>query len=115
VKRSENLCVSDSPPLPDQPNTQSCTSRARIREAASTLREILREAGMNPHPAGASGTWAEFLRWQAHAVLACDFLDTVMLTGGRIYLLVVVEHASRRVRVLGANDLDRAVGAPVSP
>jgi hypothetical protein len=34
--------------------------------------------------------------------LACDFLETVTLTGQRQYVLAVIEHATRRVRVLGA-------------
>jgi hypothetical protein len=31
-----------------------------------------------------SGTWASFLRSQADALLACDFLETVTLTGARL-------------------------------
>jgi hypothetical protein len=33
--------------------------------------------------------------------LAADFIDPVTLTGTRLYVLAVIEHASRRVRVLG--------------
>jgi putative transposase len=47
-------------------------------------------------------TWATFLRSQAHAILAADFFQTRTLTGARLYVFAVVEHASRRVRVLGA-------------
>ena len=46
--------------------------------------------------------WAGFLRSQAEAILACDFLETVTLGGQRQYVLAVIEHATRRVRVLGA-------------
>jgi putative transposase len=42
-----------------------------------------------------------FLRSQAHALLAADFIETVTLTGVRLYVLAVVEHASRRVRIVG--------------
>ncbi|MEU8324719.1 integrase core domain-containing protein [Nonomuraea sp. NPDC048881] len=52
-------------------------------------------------PRRASTTWADFLRSQAHALLACDFIETVTLNGQRQYILAVIEHASRRVRVLG--------------
>jgi hypothetical protein len=31
-----------------------------------------------------------------------DFLETVRLAGTRMYILAVIEHASRRVRILGA-------------
>src|SRR5207249_5883297 len=50
----------------------------------------------------ASSTWNNFLRSQAEALLACDFIETVTLAGTRLYVLAVIEHASRRVRVLGA-------------
>jgi hypothetical protein len=36
-----------------------------------------------------------------HALLAADFIETVTLTGARMYILAVIEHASRRIRVLG--------------
>jgi transposase InsO family protein len=52
--------------------------------------------------AGPATTWSRFLRSQAEALLAADFLETVTLTGARLYILAVIEHASRRVRILGA-------------
>jgi transposase InsO family protein len=73
-----------------------------IKVAASTVWEILRQAGIDPAPERASTTWADFLCCQADALLACDFFETVTLTGARLYVLAVVEHATRRVRVLGA-------------
>jgi transposase InsO family protein len=73
-----------------------------ITVAPSTVWEILREAGMDPAPDRAATTWAAFLRSQAEALLAADFIETVTLTGARMYILAVIEHASRRVRILGA-------------
>lgn len=70
--------------------------------AASTVWEILREAGIDPAPERAGSTWADFLRCQAGVLLACDFMETVTLTGARMYVLAVIEHATRRVRILGA-------------
>jgi hypothetical protein len=35
---------------------------------------MLKEAGVNPAPERACSTWADFLRSQAEALLACDFL-----------------------------------------
>ena len=63
---------------------------------------ILRDAGIDPAPERTSATWASFLRSQAGALLACDFFETVTLTGARLYVLAVIEHATRRIRILGA-------------
>jgi putative transposase len=73
-----------------------------IKVAASTVWEILRQAGIDPAPGRTSTTWASFLRFQAGALLACDFLETVTLTGERFFVLAVIEHATRRIRILGA-------------
>ncbi|MFI9552775.1 integrase core domain-containing protein [Nonomuraea endophytica] len=34
-------------------------------------------------------------------MLACDFIETITLNGQHQYILAVIEHATRRVRVLG--------------
>src|SRR5439155_3385761 len=49
--------------------------------------------------------WADFLRSQAETLLACDFIETVTLTGQRQYILAVIEPAviepaNRRIRIL---------------
>jgi hypothetical protein len=64
--------------------------------------EILKEVGIDPAPERTCSTWTAFLRSQADALLACDFLETITLNGTRMHVLVVIEHASRRIRVLGA-------------
>src|SRR4051794_20004637 len=73
-----------------------------VKVAASTVWEILHEGGIDPAPQRTDTTWATFLRSQAHAILAADFFETVTLTGTRLYVLAVIEHATRRVRILGA-------------
>ncbi|QIY76805.2 integrase core domain-containing protein [Streptomyces sp. RLB1-33] len=72
-----------------------------IKVAASTIWEILREHGIPPAPERESTTWADFLRNQADALLACDFFETRTLTGARLYVFAVIEHATRRIRILG--------------
>ncbi|MEU6719593.1 integrase core domain-containing protein [Nonomuraea sp. NPDC046802] len=72
-----------------------------IKVAPSTVWEILKQAGLDPAPERASTTWADFLRSQADALLACDFIETITLNGQRQYILAVIEHSTRRVRVLG--------------
>ncbi|MDW6063978.1 integrase core domain-containing protein [Streptomyces sp. FXJ1.4098] len=73
-----------------------------VKVAASTVWKILKESGVDPAPGRSSSTWASFLRSQADALLACDFFEAVTLSGARMYVLVVIEHSSRRIRILGA-------------
>jgi putative transposase len=67
--------------------------------AASTVWEILNAAGIAPAPRRAGPTWREFLAAQAHATIACDFLavETVLLK--RLYVLVFIEHGTRRLHL----------------
>ncbi|MCC8251547.1 integrase [Saccharothrix luteola] len=73
-----------------------------IKSAASTVWQILKDAGIDPAPERTTTTWSAFLRSQADALLACDFFETTTLSGTRLYVLAVIKHASRRIRVLGA-------------
>ena len=73
-----------------------------IKVAASTVWEILKEHGIPPAPERTSTTWAEFLRGQADALLACDLFEVRTLTGARLYVFAAIEHTSRRIRILGA-------------
>jgi transposase InsO family protein len=73
-----------------------------ITVAPSTVWEILKTHGVEPAPHRDRLTWAGFLRSQAHVLLAADFVETSTLTGARLFILAVVEHASRRIRILGA-------------
>jgi hypothetical protein len=72
-----------------------------IKIAPSTVWEILKQERLDPAPQRASTTWADFPHSQADALLACDFIETVTLNGQRQYILAVIEHAGRRIRVLG--------------
>jgi putative transposase len=74
-----------------------------IKLAASTVWEMLTQAGIDPAPERAATTWAEFLRSKAHALLACDFFVTSTLSGTPMSVFVVIEHAQRRIRILGAS------------
>ncbi len=72
-----------------------------IAVAPSTVWEILRAAGIDPAPRRSGPTWRQFLAAQAAGILAVDFLhvDTVLLK--RLYVLVFIEHGSRRMHLGG--------------
>ena len=80
-----------------------------VKVAASTVWEILEDAGVDPAPERTSSTWASFLRSQAHAIIAADFFETTTLTGAKLYVLAVIEHATRRIRILGVTAHPTAV------
>ena len=72
-----------------------------VTVAPSTIYEILRAAGIDPAPRRDGPTWRQFLHAQAAGILAVDFLhvDTVALT--RLYVLVFIEHGTRRMHIGG--------------
>jgi len=72
-----------------------------IAVAPSTVWEILHGAGIDPAPRRSGPTWRQFLRTQAAGILAVDFLrvDTVLLK--RLYVLVFIEHGTRRMHLGG--------------
>jgi putative transposase len=59
-----------------------------VKVAPSTVWEILKEAGIDPAPGRSATTWADFLRSQAEALVACDFFETVTLSGTRMFVSV---------------------------
>ena len=72
-----------------------------VKVAASTVWEILKASGINPAQGQTGPTWPQFLRSQAEAILACDFFTAGLLNGTQAYVLTVIEHATRRIRILG--------------
>jgi putative transposase len=69
--------------------------------APSTVWEILHAAGTDPAPRRSGPTWRQFLHAQAAGILAVALLhvDTVLLK--RLYVLVFIEHSTRRLHLGG--------------
>ena len=71
-----------------------------ITVAPSTVWQILKSAGID-RPAGMDRA-GRSSAVQAQGILALDFITTDLLNGTKAYVLAVIEHGTRRIRVLGA-------------
>ncbi|MET7906449.1 integrase core domain-containing protein [Streptomyces sp. NPDC005355] len=69
--------------------------------AASTVRQILHTAGIDPAPRHTGPTWRAFLSTQATGLIACDFLHIDTISLQRLYALVFLEHRTRRLHIAG--------------
>src|SRR6266581_2096855 len=76
-------------------------TKLAVTVAPSTVWEILHAAGIDPAPRRSGPTWRQFLHAQAAGILAVDFLhvDTALLR--RLYVLVFIEHGTRRMHLGG--------------
>lgn len=72
-----------------------------IRVSATTIRMLLRRHGLGPAPRRSGPTWSQFLRAQAHGILACDFftVETVFLK--TLYVFFFIELGTRRLHLAG--------------
>jgi hypothetical protein len=69
--------------------------------SATTVRKILRQAGLGPSGERSGLSWRAFLRAQAASVHAVDFFTVETISLQRLYVLFFIELGSRRVHVAG--------------
>jgi len=69
--------------------------------SATTVRKILRRAGLGPAGQRPGLSWRAFLRGQAASLLAVDFFTVETISLQRLYVLFFIELDSRRVHLVG--------------
>ena len=72
-----------------------------IAVSATTVKKILRQAGLGPAGSRGGLSWRAFLRAQAQSMLAVDFFTVETVTLQRLYVLFFIELGSRRVHLAG--------------
>ena len=72
-----------------------------IRVSATAIRKLLARRGLGPAPRRGGSTWRQFLAQQATSMVACDFFTVETVWLKRIYVLVFIELATRRVHLAG--------------
>jgi putative transposase len=69
--------------------------------STTTVRKILRQAGIGPAGERGGLSWRAFLRAQAQSILAVDFFTVETISLQRLYVLFFIELGSRRVHLAG--------------
>jgi putative transposase len=69
--------------------------------APSTIWEILKSARIHPAPQRTAASWKQLLSAQAKSIAAVDFFHAGTVFLRRLYVLFVIEHHNRRVRLAG--------------
>src|SRR5215470_3575908 len=72
-----------------------------VKVGAPAIGKIRKTNGTGPAPRRTGPAWPQFLRSSAEAILACDLFTVDVLDGTQAHVLAVIEHATRRIRILG--------------
>src|SRR5215211_4950927 len=71
--------------------------------SATTVRKLLGQSSLGPAGVRSGLSWREFLRAQAHSMLAVDFFTVETISLQRLYILFFIELGSRRVHLAGCS------------
>ncbi len=80
---------------------QGEVAKLGIGVSATTVRTLLRRHGLGPSPRRSGPTWSQFLRAQAHTILACDLFTVETLFLKTLYVFFFIELGTRRVHLAG--------------
>jgi putative transposase len=95
-------CASHARPRAGAISGSSANSAASgFASPPTSVREILRQAGLGPASERAGRSWPEFLGTHAPTMIACDFFTVDTLWLGGLYVLFTIERGSRRVHLAG--------------
>ncbi len=74
-----------------------------VAVSATTVRKVLRQAGLGPASERRGLSWRAFLRAQAQSMIAVDFFTVETVRLQRLYVLFFIELSSRRVHLAGCS------------
>ena len=69
--------------------------------SATTIKKVLREHQLGPAGKRGGPSWRDFIRAQAHSMMAVDFFSVETVWLQRLYVLFFIEIGSRRVHLAG--------------
>jgi len=75
-----------------------------VRVGATTIRSLLRRAGLGPAPRRRGPSWTEFLRVQAQGIVTSDFFTVETVWLRTLYVLFFIERGTRRVWLAGVTE-----------
>jgi transposase InsO family protein len=75
-----------------------------VQIAPTSVRRILAAAGLGPAGARNGLSWRQFIRSQAHSIIACDCFTVDTISLRRIYVLFFIALSTRRVHLAGTTE-----------
>jgi len=72
-----------------------------IRVSPTSIKKVLRQAGIPPAPRRQGPSWSEFIRSQAEWIYSCDFFTVETAFLRTLYVFFFVHVGTRRLRIVG--------------
>ena len=79
--------------------SRASSTSSGSKVSATAIRNLLVRRGLGPAPRRGGATWRQFLAQQASSMVACDFFTVETVWLKRIYVLVFIELATRRMHL----------------